>query len=580
MSMMKSRFSGYFALVLHSHIPYVLDHARTPHGTDWLSEVTAETYLPLLDVLFRLVKEGLSPQITVGLTPILVEQLADEAFQQEFIGYLQQKIEVAQQNQQQFRYEGNTHMRGLAHFWEDYYQQKLDSFLHIYHRDLPSAFRRLQEDGHIELLTSAATHGYLPLLLNDACVQAQVKQGVATYRAHFGRDPVGFWLPECAYRPRYPWNPPIPEYAQPTPQVRKGIEEILVENGLRYFFVDAHLLRGGQTLGVYAERFKGLQQLWAQFQQGYVPEKLDRTPYAPYLVNSSGHPLAPIACFARDPQTGLQVWSGAHGYPGDEFYMEFHKKHYPGNLRYWRVSWPKDDLGTKQLYEPYLAMGRVRAHAEHFAHLVRQTLGSAATSPNMPPIVVAMYDTELFGHWWFEGPEFLYHALKQLHAQPDVQMVTCTQYLEHHPPQTVVSLPEGSWGEGGYHWIWLNERTAWTWEKVYEAERCMGQLVSRYRDNPEVQTILKQAARELLLLESSDWQFNISTFSSRDYAEQRVLYHHSRFLQLAHLARLAASKEPISLEQGNLLVEAEERDRCFSNICPEWWALEPKEPVS
>ncbi|CCW35914.1 hypothetical protein CTKA_01987 [Chthonomonas calidirosea] len=570
--MPKPRKQGYFALVLHSHIPYVLDHGRSPHGTDWLSEVTAETYLPLLDMLFRLVSEGISPKITLGFTPILVEQLADETFQRDFVGYLQQRIEAARENQRQFRYEGNTHMRGLAHFWEDYYQQKLEAFLDIYKGDLIGAFRRLQDEGHIEILTSAATHGYLPLLLTDNSVQAQIRLGVVSYKERFGRDPRGFWLPECAYRPRYAWNPPIEVYRSPRPQLRKGIEEFLAESDLRYFLVDAHLLRGGQTLGVYAERFKGLQELWAQFQREYNPERADRTPYAPYLVNSSGLPMQPVACFARDPKTGMQVWSGAHGYPGDEFYLEFHKKHYPGNLRYWRVSWPKDDLGAKQLYEPYLAMGRVHDHAKHFAQLVYQTVVSATTEGDQPPVVVAMYDTELFGHWWFEGPEFLYHALKQLHMHPHVEPITCDAYLEKYPPKTVVALPEGSWGEGGYHWIWLNEWTAWTWEKVYEAERLMIELAQTYGDVEQVQTILRQAARELLLLESSDWQFNISTFTSRDYAEQRVNYHYSRFLHLASLVQRVAAQESIPVDDWNLLGEAEERDRCFAQLNPKWWA--------
>jgi 1,4-alpha-glucan branching enzyme len=563
---------GSYAFVLHSHIPYVLAHGRWPHGMDWLAEVAAETYLPLLDVLDRLVTEGVSPKITIGLTPVLTEQLADETFRGEFVDYLEQKIGAAAANQKQFTYEGNMHMLGLAHYWQDFYTRILSLFRDSYQSDIVGAFRRLQDGGHIEILTSAATHGYLPLLLTDESVQAQIKQGVQTYVKHYGRRPSGFWLPECAYRPRYAWNPPSEKFRAPKPTLRKGVEEFLAENGLEYFFVDAHLLKGGQAIGVYAERFKGLQELWSQFSKGYVPEIAERTPYAPYLVNSSGKPLAPVAAFSRDHKTGLQVWSGESGYPGDPAYLEFHKKHYPGNLRYWRVSWPKDDLGKKQFYEPYQATERLQAHADHFVALIRETLAEHKAAHGSPGFITAMYDTELYGHWWFEGPEFLYHVLRRLHDHPEVELSTCRDYLRANPPTTVISLPEGSWGEGGYHWIWLNEWTAWTWDKIYEAEREMIALAQRYANVPRVETILRQAARELLLLESSDWQFSISTFTSRDYAEQRVNYHFTKFKRLADLTRRAAAGETIPPDDWNSLGEAEDRDRCFPEVNPAWWA--------
>jgi 1,4-alpha-glucan branching enzyme len=563
---------GSYAFVLHSHIPYVLAHGRWPHGMDWLAEVAAETYVPLLDVLYRLVAEGVSPQITIGITPVLTEQLADETFKSEFIDYLERKIQTAILNQGQFKYEGNMHLLGLAHYWQDFYARILTQFKEAYGQDLVGAFRTLQDDGHIEIITCAATHGYLPLLLTDASVQAQIRQGVQTYVVHYGRQPSGFWLPECAYRPRYAWNPPVEKFKTPKPKLRRGVEEFLAENGLEYFFVDAHLLKGGQAIGVYAERFKGLQELWAQFSKEYVPEIADRTPYQPYLVNSSGEPMAPVAIFSRDEKTGVQVWSGETGYPGDEFYLEFHKKHYPGNLRYWRISWPKDDLGAKQLYQPYQAAERLHTHAAHFVNLIRDTLAEHKARYGAPGFITALFDTELYGHWWFEGPEFLYHVLKALHEHPEIELSTCRDCLHAHPPKTVVSLPEGSWGEGGYHWIWLNEWTAWTWEKIYEAEQTMVELAEKYSDVPRVETILKQAARELLLLESSDWQFSISTFTSRDYAEQRVHFHYMKFMQLADLVRRAADSEEISPDDWNLLGEAEDRDRCFADVKPEWWA--------
>ena len=568
---MKPDVIGGYAFVLHSHIPYVLAHGRSPHGMDWLSEVAAETYTPLLDVLNRLIEEGTSPQITLGITPVLAEQLADPTFKDEFLDYLNQKITAARANQQEFMQEGNLHMLGIAHYWETFYSRILESFRDNYGGDLIGAFRKLQDAGHIEIITSAATHGYLPLLGTDESVSAQVQTGVETYVKHFGRKPTGFWLPECAYRPRYAWNAPVEKFKTAQPVMRKGVEEFLAENEIEYFFVDAHLLKGGQAIGVYAERFQGLQSLWKQFSKSYVPEIAERTPYAPYLVNSSGKPLAPVAIFSRDHTTGMQVWSADEGYPGDEYYLEFHKKHYPGNLRYWRVSWPKDDLGAKQLYEPYQAARRLEAHADDYVALIRKTLTEHRAEHGRPGFITALYDTELYGHWWFEGPEFLYLVLKKLAEQTDIATQTCRDYLHENPPAEVVSLPEGSWGEGGYHWIWLNEWTAWTWEKIYEAEREMIALADEFSENPRVEILLKQAARELLLLESSDWQFCISTFSSRDYAEQRVKYHFDKFQKIASLIRRAAAGEPIAPDDWNALGEAEDRDRAFAEVHPAHW---------
>jgi 1,4-alpha-glucan branching enzyme len=562
---------GSFALVLHSHIPYVLAHGRWPHGMDWLSEVTAECYIPLLDVFHRLIAEGTSPRVTLGLTPVLVEQLSDETFAWEFEDYCTQKISAAEENAREFRQGARPDMALLAEYWRGFYSNILNQFRETYGRDLIAAFRALQDAGHIEILTSAATHGYLPLLGTDAAVNAQVKQGVSVYRRHFGRDPRGFWLPECAYRPRYHWQSPIPAFQTAEAVLRKGVEEFLAENGIEYFFVDAHLLKGGAAVGVYAERFKALEALWSQFQKEYQPETGERTQYQPYLVNSSGKPLAPVAAFARDHETGSQVWSGEVGYPGDEWYLEFHRKHYPGNLRYWRVSWPRDDLGKKELYEPVHALSRLPDHARSFAKLVSDVLQREADRRSEPGNITSMYDTELFGHWWFEGPEFLYYAIRAL-DEAGVRRVTCGERLDSHPPNQVVSLPEGSWGEGGYHWIWLNEWTTWTWELIYKAEAEMAEMAATYGGEPRVETLLKQAARELLLLESSDWQFSISTWASRDYAEQRVRYHAGKFGAIAGLIRRVAAGEDIPAEDWNELGEAEDRDRCFPDVNPAWWS--------
>ena len=568
---------GTFSLVLHSHIPYVLAHGRSPHGTDWLSEAASETYLPLLDTCHRLVAEGLSPRITLGLTPVLVEQLRDPSFQEELSDYLRGKVEAAQANQEQFRRDGNYHMAYLARCWEDWYSQGLADFEGKYGRDIVGAFAMLQDAGHLEIITSSATHGYSALLSQDTSLQAQVKTGIQAYERHFGRKPRGYWLPECAYRPRYHWAPPVTVPDVPrTPVLRKGTDEFLAENGIEYFFVEGSLLHGGEALGVYADKFGPLKEIYKQFQKETVKvEYRPYTTYRPYLVDSSGLLEKPtLAVFGRDSATGHQVWSGEQGYPGDEWYLEFHKKFVREKekslgLRYWRISADKADMDAKGFYEPHQAEERTHAHAAHFVPLVKDVLKAQADPQT---IITAVYDTELFGHWWFEGPQFLYHTLRQMALDPEITLQTVGEYLSANPATLPVTLPEGSWGEGGFHYIWLNEQTAWSWKLVYEVEAEMSALAREYGETEAAAPVLKQAAREALLLMASDWQFCISTGGAKDYSEVRLRNHYDNFQALANLTRRLGAGEELSVGDWKNIAECEARDSVFPDIEPKWFA--------
>jgi 1,4-alpha-glucan branching enzyme len=570
---------GSFAFVLHSHIPYVLAHGQWPHGTDWLTEVAAESYIPLLDLVNDLANEGLPVKLTVGLTPILCEQLADESFKTEFTDWLEAQIGAAAADARTFRAAGETARLALAERWRTWFRHTLHQFTEVYERDLVGAFRRLQDAGLIEIITSAATHGYLPLLLTDAAVKAQVEVGIASYVRHFGRRPTGFWLPECAYRPRYAWNAPLEKYQAAEPILRRGIDEFLSDAGIRYTFIDSHLLKGEMELkGIYADRFGALKALWNQFTLEQKPEQIERTEYKPYFIASSGDDKQePVAVFSRDVRSSHAVWAADVGYPGDEWYLEFHKKQEPGRLRYWRVSLNKADLNAKALYDPDQAEERIREHATHFFNEMKQLLEERRAATGESPFVTAMYDTELFGHWWHEGPQWLKAVLRLMAADPAFNLTTCTSHLQTISPDEarsrIVALPEGSWGEGGHHWIWLNQSTAWMWEKIYDAEQQMSELVQTYGDNPDSARPLRQAARELLLLESSDWPFVTSTGGAPDYAEARVKVHHLHFVEIAKLVRRAAGEgEPLDDSPLRTLGEVETRDNPFPDINPSAWA--------
>jgi 1,4-alpha-glucan branching enzyme len=541
----------YFSLVLHSHIPYVIAHGTWPHGMDWLYEAAAETYIPLLDVLYRLADEGHSPQINIGFTPVLMDQLKNRQFVQGFDIYLNMKIETAQENRRFFEKTGRREFAALAVYWEDWYEQLRLRFYDKYHTDILEAFRYLQDEGHIEILTSGASHGYFPLLSKDESIAAQIRQGAFVYRRFMGRDPRGFWIPECAYRPAYIWKPPLGEgEAYP----RRGVDEILKSQGLEYFFVDTHLLKGGEAKGVYADRFPALKHLWEKFKEQYTPaETAPQTPYLPYLAYPSD-----MAFFVRDDISGAQVWSRHMGYPGDGWYLEFHKKHFPGGMRYWRITSSRADLGDKAVYDVQKTRDRLEEHAAHFVGLLNEIL---AQRPN--GLIVALYDTELLGHWWFEGPEWLYSVLKKLARSP-VRPLTAGRSLEQIPPQTIISLPEGSWGKGGFHWIWLNKDTSWIWEKIYRIEEDAAELdIAALRQNDRKTRLLKQFLREKFLLESSDWPFLISTWSARDYGERRATEHFERAETLMKWIR---RREELSPEDERWLATWEEEDGLFEEI--------------
>lgn len=569
---------GYASIVLHSHLPYVLSHGRWPHGTDWLSEAAAETYLPIVRMLNELIGEGYHPKLTIGLSPVLCEQLADSSFKEEFVEYINQKLEAAAHDLNEFSRHDRENMIANARLWQGFYTLTLDHFNNI-GRDILGEFRKLQESGHVEIITCGATHGYYPLLSRDESLQVQTRMAVNNYRKHFGRDPRGIWLPECAYRPRYEWRSPVAEGDSAPAYLRKGADEFLSEQGLEFFIIDSALLKGGKSVGVYIDRFDALKLIWSQFEKGYQPrlEEADKTAREVYLVSSAPEGKKPVAIFTRDPETGVLVWSGEHGYPGDGNYLDFHKKHFPGGLRYWAVTSPKSDMADKVVYNHSSAMGRIDENSDHFAQKISDALISYHEETGSAGILMAPYDAELFGHWWFEGPWFLKETLKKLCNNDQISLTFLGEDLDRRKPDRVVSIPEGSWGQGNHHYIWLNSHTAWTWKHIYECEEEMVSLAKHWLDNPachehDLEVILKQTARELMLLSSSDWQFLISTFAARDYAELRLTEHYEDFRRLAQIARNKIAGKNIKDGDWQFVDDCCQRDRLFADIEIEWFA--------
>jgi 1,4-alpha-glucan branching enzyme len=568
---------GYFAFVLHSHLPYVLAHGRWPHGMDWLSEATAETYLPLIRILNELKGEGIKPKLTVDISPVLCEQLADASFREEFAAYLYQKIKAAQHDAKEFYKYNQDNMLRNARFWEKFYGDALIQFNEL-GGDVIGAFRKLQDDGCLEIMTCGATHGYYPLLSRDESLQAQTKMAVKNYKKHFGRYPRGIWLPECAFRPRYEWSPAVPINGRYDAYLRKGVDEFLTESGLDFFIIDSALLKGGRSIGIYIDRFEALKRLWGQFEAQYKPrhEDKEKTPREVYLVSSAVEGKKPTAVFTRDPETGLLVWSGEHGYPGDGHYLDFHKKRFPGGHRYWAVTSAKSDLADKVEYFFSSAQERIPENSDHFAGKIHDIL-TGYSQGGRAGILVAPYDAELFGHWWFEGPLFLKAVIKKIALNPDIDLTFLYEHIDRVSPSDVISIPEGSWGEGGHHYIWLNQDTEWTWKRIYECEEEMCRLARRYEGNKDAVDgdlieVLKQAARELMLMSASDWQFLISTWAARDYAELRLSEHYVNFKRLADMADKKFRGEIPSPGEWEFFNDCRKRDALFPEIEVEWFA--------
>jgi 1,4-alpha-glucan branching enzyme len=387
------------------------------------------------------------------------------------------------------------------------YQQRLNEVVQVfdqqYDRDLVNAFSYFYNEGVLELITCAGTHGFLPLLKTEpSAVKAQLQVAAQTFKAMTGSAPKGVWLPECGY-----YN---------------GLEEIVEEAGFGYFFVDAHGI-----LNATPKPYYGLS--------------------AP-LVCPNG-----VAVFGRDPDTSRQVWSRDEGYPGDFFYRDFYRdigfdldfdyiKPYilDGHTRiqtgfkYYRITGPDAE---KAAYDPLRATEVIKRHAEDFVNRSQHALDPHGQRTNPTPLIVSPYDAELFGHWWFEGLEWLETVISLMASQTKQNALTTpSAYLEKHPKLQSASPSSSSWGDGGYNAFWLNPGNDWVYPYLHDAARRMSILVKQHGDAKPgtlYYRALQQAARSLLLAQASDWAFIMKTGTSQEYAYNRTREHLARFNYLA-----------------------------------------------
>jgi 1,4-alpha-glucan branching enzyme len=522
---------GYLALILHAHLPFVRhpEHERFLEE-NWLFEAVTETYIPLLQLLERWRSDGLNPRLTLTLTPTLCSMLRDPFLQARYERHLNDLIELAEKELQRTNWEKPFHELAL------FYHGRLGGVRDAYaacRRDLVGAFGEFQESGHLEIITSAATHALLPLLADHPpSLRAQVLVARDHYRSCFGGDPRGIWLPECAYV--------------------DSLEGVLQESNLRWFVTDSHGILHARPRPRYAT-------------------------FAPIFTPNG------IAAFGRDPDCSRQVWSRHSGYPGDPRYRDFYrdigfdldfdyvKAHLPApgqrgftGIKYYRIT---GSSPTKEVYDRQAATRAADEHARHFLDARLAQFRRLAEILDRPPMVVAPYDAELFGHWWYEGPEFLDLLVRKACCDQKVfELTTPGEFLRRHPTNQVATPAASSWGEGGYWRVWLNEKNEWIYPHLRVAQERMTELARRFpQPDPLSERMLKQAARELLLAQASDWPFILRTGTSPDYARKRVKEHLLRFTRIYE--QLTAGR----LDE-EWLKQVEWRDNIFPDVDYRYWA--------
>jgi len=510
---------------LHAHLPYIR-HPEQPDylEEDWFYEAVTETYLPLLDMWRRLAADGVPYRMTINLSPTLVSMFGDPLLMGRYERRLERLLDLAA------REVARTHWQPEFNDTARHYQERFLRAHRLYTeelgRDIISGFKTLQDQGCLEIITCPATHGYLPLMLHPEAIRAQLQAALEFHQKRFNRRPRGIWLSECGYQP--------------------GHDALLREAGFRYFLTDAH--------GV----------LHA------VPRPKYGT-YAPIYCPSG------TAAFARDMECSKQVWSADEGYPGDYDYREFYRdighdldydyiRPYLGShglrtntgIKYHRITGLTAD---KEPYRYWVARERAAEHAGNFMFNREAQVRFLAGILDRAPIVVAPYDAELFGHWWYEGPEWLEFLIRKVvYDQTTFKLITPGDYLDLYPRNQVATPSMSSWGYKGYNEVWLEGSNDWIYPHLHMAEE---RMIGMANGNPRPEGILRraldQAARELLLAQSSDWAFIMKTGTMMPYAVKRTREHVSRF------NRLYDQVCRRDIDQG-FLAELEEKDNLFPDL--------------
>lgn len=486
---------SYLCLIFHTHLPFVRNVAAPVLEENWLFEAIHESYLPLLQMLDRWQNENIRGKITFSLTPTLCAMLQDDLLQSRISARIKKARELSEK--EITRHKNHPQLLTLAEHYQQHFANIDDYYHRVIQRDLIARFRHHAHQERIEIIASCATHAVLPLLADVSSMMRQINIGIQAHQHYLAKTPTGFWLPECAY----------------TPQCGKFLHNA----GIKYTMVGSHAF-------LYA------------------------TPRPPCGVYAPTKTPEGIIVLARDHECSAQVWNAKTGYPSNGQYREFYrdlgwdgdddylrdyfaveKTRHDLGFKYHRVT-GEVDLAHKDFYSPKNAQAQVKIHAQDFVDQRYAQSSRLREQLNFTPIITAPYDTELFGHWWYEGVDFIDHVVR-LSENSALKIVTPNEVLNE--ASATITPAVSTWG--GYFYTWLNGENDWLYPQLFSAQKIY-QDVEQTPTVNEWQTRLRQQMLcELLLAQASDWSFILTTRTVPNYARQQITTHLQNFHQLHQL---------------------------------------------
>lgn len=467
---MTPKVPGLFTLVLHTHLPWLAHHGRWPVGEEWLYQSWAASYLPLLRVLRTLASEDRRSLVSLGLTPVVAAQL-DDPYCLDGMHHWLANWKLRAVEATTLRGQEALRTFGIRETAEA--EQAIQEFDSQWRHGASPLLRELIGTGTVELLGGPLAHPFQPLLaprLRDFALS----EGLADAQQRFAHTPTGIWAPECAYAP--------------------GMERGYAAAGVGHFMVDGPSLHGDTALG--------------------------------RPVGDSN-----VVAFGRDLQVSYRVWSPKSGYPGHAAYRDFHTYDHTTGLKPARVTGRNVPSDEKAPYDAGRADAAVDSHVADFVDIVRHRLIAESERLGRPAHVVAAFDTELFGHWWHEGPIWLERVLRAL-PEAGVQIGTLSDATATGYTGNAVELPPSSWGSGKDWQVWNGEQVADLVQLNNEVvdtalatiDKALEQAAAPGAPAPR-DFVADQILRETLLTVSSDWPFMVSKDSAADYARYRAHLH-------------------------------------------------------
>ena len=531
-------------LHLHTHMPYVMNHDMWPHGTVWLSEVVCESYLPILEVIQDLHQEGIRPTLSFDFSPILLAQLSHSNALAIFTEYVKQQIEQSEKDLDKFsKIPEAVQNIPMGEFWKSFYEERLQTLHGMNDSSIIERLRIAEQDGLIEIMTCGLTHAYLPLLDFEQSTRMQIASSVKMHELYFAHKPRAIFLPECGYAPKL-----IGENGE------YYLEDIILEQSINMIVLDQqHSMK-------YVDSEHDVVRILPESLRPLSQVRLQKT-----YKNQS------LKVLIRHKSASDKVWSEKSGYPSHSAYLDFHKREFDSTLRYWKVTNHPEYTQEKYPYMMADAKKQAQIDAKEYVEYLEELALSYSEQVNETGVICLAFDTELFGHWWFEGPEFLSNFIREMDLS-DILSLKFPSEIQWNDSIHTVQCSAGSWGMNGTDETWKNASTMWLLDNIHDAEQRFEDRVHSIDINDQLEKrIMDQALRELLLMQASDWPFLITKNQASDYAKERFMQHQDYFTSLIAFFDLIKSGKVLTNDQETLLARIVQVDDIFQTIDIHRW---------